>query len=149
MPSFSYPLSSSKFPKRQVLTVHASCVLITLPSTTTGKRTGVKHKVSSLKTASSCQSSTVCCTSLHQSIFLLLRSMCSFRVICRAVAEALGFGALFEFEPYRLRRRGATTHRDACTVNIWMRPRTLVVSENQLSSTSNRALRFTFVNGPL
>ena len=42
-----------------------------------------RHKVSSLKTASSCQSSTICCASWHQTIFyfLLLRSCSSCRVI--------------------------------------------------------------------
>ena len=90
------------------LTEHASCTLITSPSTKSGKRTGV--------TQSAIIEDSVLVSIINHVLYiiapdnsLLLLSVSYFRVIYCDLTEALGLSA-FRFKPYSQRRGGATIH---------------------------------------
>ena len=94
--------------QRHQITAHGTCILVTLPITKTGKRTGEIHSVTiddlmlvSIIARLLC----LLCPSDH----LLQRSSHSFRTIFAGLLHALELNS-FHFTPYRLWKGGATAH---------------------------------------
>ena len=90
------------------ITAHNSCVLLTLPATKTGKRTGETQSVVVDDPLLVSVINRLLCI-LCPKNFLLQRSPHSFRTIFASLLRALQLDQ-FRFTPYSLRKGGATTH---------------------------------------
>ena len=94
--------------QRHQITAHGSCILLTLPISRTGKRTGETQSVIIDDPMLISTANRLLCL-LNPSNYLLQRSSHSFRTNFAALLIALELGS-FDFTPYSLRRGGAAAH---------------------------------------